>query len=450
MEDFGFSKEKIASIIGQLASGKDADELCREYDISSSTLFGWKVRYGGTENLLQRLSELEEENYRLKGRLADQEIQHAAKSTGEMDRVYRILAASIPGTAITILDRDERYLLAEGDFLLKMGYTKETMPGKKISEVITPENYKYYEGVIRRAFAGETILVERQTLSGYYSLMNVVPLRDGNNEVFAIMFVLIDVTPLKEAQFALAKSNDELELKVEERTQQLKEVNQQLETFSYSVSHDLRSPLRLILGFTSILKEDYSAKLNDSEFNRMTDVLIRNATKMERLINDLLDFSKLERKEINSSLIDMDKVVNDLVDELKPSVPSEKVSITAQPLQSAWGDLSLIQQVWINLLSNALKYSARNEFVKIEIGCTVKDGFITYSLSDNGVGFDMIYADKLFSVFQRLHNQKDFEGSGIGLALVKNIVQRHGGKVWAEAEKGKGATFYFTLPLIEN
>ncbi len=448
MEDEKFSQTHITAILKQLEEGTDANELCKEHKISLTTLYSWKVRYGGTESLLNRLQELEEENYKLKGMLADINIQREAKNTGDTDHIYRILASNIPGTAITILDRDERYLLAEGDFLATMGYVKETMPGKKISEVITPENYSgYYQKTIQRAFAGETILVERQTLSSYYTLMKVVPLKNGKGEIFAIMFVLIDVTPIKQAQLELTKINKDLESKVLERTQQLQEANRQLESFSYSVSHDLRAPLRSISGFAAILKEDYSDIVKDEEFDKVADRVIGNAFRMEKLINDLLDFSRLERKELSKSRIEMDKLVHEILNELSAEESSRKMDIKISPLESVQGDTSLMRQVWFNLLSNALKYTRKKDIAHVEVSCVLENNTVRYSVSDNGAGFDMKFADKLFGVFQRLHKQEDFEGTGVGLALVKSIVQRHGGKIWAESEVGKGTTFYFTLPF---
>jgi PAS domain S-box-containing protein len=440
-----FSESQILSVLKQLHLGANPDDLCSEHKISLNTLFGWKVRHGSKEDLLHRLTELEEENYRLKARLSDIIIQREAKDRGDVDRIYRILAANIPGTAITILDREERYLLAEGDFLKTMGYVKETMPGKKISEVITPENYGYYQGIIRRVFGGETILVERQTLSSYYSLMKVVPLRDESDEIFAIMFVLVDVTPLKKIQLELIKANEELELKVQRRTEQLEEANNQLESFAYSVSHDLRTPLRTMSGYATILKEDYSSKMNDQEFDRLADVVIGGAKRMDQLITDLLEFSKLGRKELAISKVDINKLVKSVLDELL-SQSFRKVDCKLANLEPAMGDYSLLRQVWENLISNALKYSSKKESAKIDIACTTDNGMICYSVADNGVGFDMNYANKLFGVFQRLHKVTEFEGTGVGLALVKNIVQRHGGKIWVEAEAGKGAKFSFTLP----
>jgi len=441
-----FSESQILSVLKQLDEGANPDHLCIEHKISLNTLFGWKVRHGGKEDLLHRLTELEEENYRLKSRLSDIIIQREAKDRGDVDRIYRILAANIPGTAITILDREERYLLAEGDFLKTMGYVKETMPGKKISEVITPENYVYYQEVIRRAFAGETILVERQTLSGYYSLMKVVPLRDGSDEIFAIMFVLIDVTPLKKIQLELIKANEELEQKVQKRTEQLEDANHQLESFAYSVSHDLRTPLRTIAGYAAILKEDYSSKMNDQEFDRLADVVINGAKRMDQLITDLLEFSKLGRKELAIAKVDIHKLVKSVLDELLSLEPARKVDCNLMTLEPATGDYSLLRQVWENLISNALKYSRKKEYTKIDITCTTANGMICYSVADNGCGFDMNYVNKLFGVFQRLHKVTEFEGTGVGLALVKNIINRHGGKIWVEAAVDKGAKFSFTLP----
>ena len=443
-----FSTTQIKEILKQMDEGVAVDDLCLKHGISSNTLFGWKVRHGGTESLLARLKELEEENYLLKGKLADVSIQREAKNTGDMDHIYRILASNIPGTAITILDREERYLLAEGDFLKTMGYEKETMPGKKISEVITPENYSgYYQAIIQRAFNGETILTERQTLSTYYTLMKVVPLKNGKGEIIAIMFVLIDVTPVKQAQFELTKINEELESKVTERTQQLKEANRQLESFSYSVSHDLQAPLRSISGFARILMDDYSGIVKDQEFDKLAGRVIANALKMEKLINDLLDFSRFERKDLSKSLINMDKLVHDILQELTPQESARKLEITVSDLDSIEGDVGLMRQVWINILSNALKYSRKKELAKISVTSSHDKEIVCYAVSDNGAGFDMKFSDKLFEVFQRLHQASEFEGTGVGLALVKSIIQRHGGSIWAESEVEKGTTFYFTLPF---
>jgi PAS domain S-box-containing protein len=364
----------------------------------------------------------------------------------ETDYIYRSLAANIPGTAITILDREERYLLAEGDLLPKMGYSKEAMPGKKISEIITPKNYEYYEGLIRRAFAGETILVERQTLSGYYTLMKVVPLKNRDNKIFAIMFVLIDVSEIKKTQFELSELNNALEAKVAERTTQLRELNNELEAFTYSVSHDLRAPLRAISGYAQILKEDYAASL-DEEGNRVSNVIIANSIRMGKLIDDLLDFSHVGRKELSREPINMDSLVSEVLKELTTHYTPENLTVRRATLEPANGDIDMMRQVWVNLISNALKYSGKKDISIIEIGSFKSDDMITYYISDNGAGFDMQYADKLFGVFQRLHKTQDFEGTGVGLALVNTIIKKHNGRIWAESKPDQGAKFYFTIPI---
>ena len=448
MKNDTFSNDEIISILKELEAGVDAHDLCLKHEISLDMLYNWKARYGGTESLLSRLKELEEENYTLKGMLSDIRIQRDANNTGDADHIYRILAANIPGTAITILDREERYLLAEGDFLPIMGYTKETMPGKKISEVITPENYNgYYKDVIKRVFAGETILTERQTLSGYYSLMKSVPLRDGKGEIFAIMFVLIDVTAIKMAQEELTKINEDLESIVQERTKQLKDANRQLEAFSYSVSHDLKAPLRRVSGFSTMLQQDYANNSTDDEFKRLITRIASNVSSMTKLIDDLLAFSKYQRKDVSKSSIAMEKMVQGIIYEFTSQEPSRKFEISVSALEPAYGDVDMMRQVWINLLSNAVKYTRKKDIAKINVSCIKEDHGIRYIVTDNGAGFDMEYGDKLFGVFQRLHSPNDFEGTGVGLALVKNIIDRHGGTIGFESEVDKGTTFYFTLPV---
>ena len=402
-----------------------------------------KARNEAEANLLQTVYYTRQD---LEARVEDRNQKIA-----EINYIYRSLAANIPGTAITILDQDERYLLAEGDLLEKMGYDKTDMPGKKISEVITPKNYEYYEGLIHRAFAGETILVDRQTLSGYYTLMKVVPLKKNNDEIFAIMFVLIDVTEIKKIQVELADLNNTLEYlnnalesKVSQRTEQLIELNKELEAFTYSVSHDLRAPLRAISGYAHILKEDYTSVLGE-DGNRVSDLIISNSIRMGKLIDDLLSFSHLGRKEISRAKINMDNLVNEVLKELTVLEDSRKLNIQLRSLESATGDVNMMRQVWVNLISNALKYTRKKEVANIEIGSFKENDIDTYFIRDNGAGFDMQYADKLFGVFQRLHKMNEFEGTGVGLALTQTIIKKHGGTIWAKSKPDEGATFYFTI-----
>jgi len=240
-------------------------------------------------------------------------------------------------------------------------------------------------------------------------------------------------------------SIDELERRIHERTAQLEAANRELEAFSYSVSHDLRAPLRAIDGYTRILLEDYQQLLDD-EGKRICSVISEGAHKMSDLIDDLLTFSRLGRSALNPSSIDMEAMVNAVFLELTTAQSRKRIDFQVDPLPPAMGDPALLRQVWVNLLSNSVKFSRKKKRAVIRVRGEKAENETIYSVQDNGVGFDMQYVHKLFGVFQRLHSVKDFEGNGVGLALVQRVIYRHGGRVRAEGETGNGATFYFTLP----
>jgi signal transduction histidine kinase len=225
---------------------------------------------------------------------------------------------------------------------------------------------------------------------------------------------------------------------------QLEEVNKELESFSYSVSHDLRAPVRALVGFSKMLEESYNDTL-DGEAKRMLAVIHRNAIKMGSLIDDLLEFSKMGRQEVKKSAINIADVVKDVLNDITEA-NGYHAKVVVNELIPAYADRALITQVWINLISNAFKYSTKKESPVIEIGSHRDAEYIVYYVKDNGAGFNMDYAEKLFGVFQRLHKASDFEGTGVGLAIVQRIITRHGGRVWAEAKVNEGATFFFTLP----
>ena len=242
----------------------------------------------------------------------------------------------------------------------------------------------------------------------------------------------------------LSEFNQNLEEKVVDRTIQLEAANKELEAFSYSVSHDLRAPLRTIIGFTSILEKEYINGLDD-EAKRLTSRIIKSTIKMGVLIDDLLLFSRMSRRDIVKNPIDTNSMVKEIVSDLDQKISG--ISWEIHPLPNLTGDINTIRQVWINLVSNAIKYSRNNPKPHIEIGSITGEQDLTFFVKDNGVGFDPQYKDKLFKVFERLHNSEEFEGTGIGLAIVEKIIYKHGGKVWADAEKDKGASFYFSLPI---
>ena len=250
-----------------------------------------------------------------------------------------------------------------------------------------------------------------------------------------------DITDRRKAE--TERERQELEHRVVERTEQLEEANRELEAFSYSVSHDLRAPLRGIDSFSRMIIDDYGSKL-DVEGRRMLNVVRSESQRMGQLIDDLLAFSRVGRMAMRFQTIDMTALVEEVIDNLR--LPSgRRQDIALRPLPQARGDRNLIEQVWVNLLSNAIKFTSHQQVPVIEVGASSTDGVDTYYVKDNGAGFDPRYTHKLFGVFQRLHSEEEFAGTGVGLALVQRIVHRHGGSVRAEGEVNKGATFYFSL-----
>jgi signal transduction histidine kinase len=240
-------------------------------------------------------------------------------------------------------------------------------------------------------------------------------------------------------------TQEELEEKVQRRTRELEAVNKELEAFSYSVSHDLRAPLRAVSGYTIMLQEDYHHSFDD-EARRITGNILSNVKMMGRLIDDLIGFSRLGKRDVRRQHTDMMELAQAAVEELMPLWPDKDFHFDIGPLPACTGDADLLKQVWLNLIGNAMKYSSRRPESRITIGAFIEPAGPVYFVRDNGAGFDMRYADKLFKVFQRLHSQEEFEGTGVGLALVKRILEKHGGDIRAESSPDNGAVFYFRVP----
>ena len=275
-------------------------------------------------------------------------------------------------------------------------------------------------------------------------LTRVEPSKDPEGRVLRWFGTNTDVEALKQAEEKIQLLNTDLEQRVKERTAQLETANKELEAFSYSVSHDLRTPLRAVDGFSQAVLEDFGPQLPD-EGRRQLKVIRESAQRMGALIDDLLKYARLNRQELKRQEIDTSKLVRGALDELGSPWRDRLVNVRIADMPSSFGDPVLLKQVWLNLLSNALKYTGKRDRAEIEVGCTRTNGAKTFFVRDNGTGFDLRYADKLFGVFQRLHRADEFEGTGVGLAIVQRVVHRHGGRVWADAQVDRGATFYFTL-----
>ncbi|MCF8396309.1 MAG: transporter substrate-binding domain-containing protein [Melioribacteraceae bacterium] len=342
-----------------------------------------------------------------------------------------------------------------------------------VNEILQNGIIKNYEIKAKKADGAEIVV-----------MVNSRIIKDNTGNPIRIEGTFLDVTERKHALEELQKMKDKLENTVAKRTAQLQEKveklsksekamlyiiedlnnitaelheerrklvdsNEELEAFAYSVSHDLRAPLRAIDGFGKFLFNDYAEKL-DAEGKRFINVIRTNAAKMDKLILDLLNLSRIFRSDIAKTEVDMGAVAESIYLEIADDQEKKQFKMKIKEIPNAFCDITLIKQVWQNFINNSLIYSSKSEIKKIEIGATENKKEIIYYIKDHGVGFDNKYIDKLFKVFQRLHKEDEFEGTGVGLAIVKRIIKRHGGKVWAEGKVDEGATFYFSLPKQEN
>ena len=324
--------------------------------------------------------------------------------------------------------RAEELIIANKELVFQNG-EKE----KRAAELIIANKELAFQNEEKEKRAAELIIANKE-----------LAFQNEEKEKRAAELINVNIE-LKIAEGDIRKLNEQLEQKVIKRTEELQSVNKELESFSYSISHDLRAPVRAVHGYARMLKDDYGVQM-DQESNRLMNNIVTNAVKMGHLIDDLLSFSRLGRKELIKRNIPMFEMVTNLCEEIKSENAGSDIQFNIKEIQPALGDSVTIKQVWVNLLSNAVKYSKLNKKSIIEIGSEANENEIIYYISDNGAGFDMRYAGKLFGVFQRLHSDEKFEGTGVGLAIVHRIIAKHGGRVWAESKVNEGARFYFALP----
>lgn len=389
------------------------------------------IMFKGTSCLLSVMRDVTEHN-RIAAKLRASEAR------------YRALFEYAPD-GIVIADPASRYIDANPSVCRMLGYTREELVGLQAADIVAPVEAPYIETALA-AIKGRSDYhrqwrFRRKDGTHFPAEVIATQMPDGN-----LVGMIRDVTEREETERVLREKEAQLEQRVIERTAQLEAANKELEAFSYSVSHDLRAPLRAVDGFSLAVQEDYGAQL-PPDGQRYLKTIRDGAQRMGNLIDDLLAFSRLSRLPLRKRSIDTNALVREALVEAGWPVTDRKVELRIDDLPQCEGDAVLLKQVWVNLLSNALKYSRKSELAVIEVGAMPPSGSggRVFFVRDNGSGFDMRYAGKLFGVFQRLHRPEDYEGTGVGLAIVQRVIHRHGGKIWAEAAVARGAAFYFTL-----
>lgn len=373
-------------------------------------------------------------------RKRDAELLH--KQQQQLALITRNMASPL-----ALFDHERRCLFANAAYERWFSRSLAEIIGHTVDEITGPAATERARPYARRVLLGEQITYENYftNASGQsnHGLITISPQCATDGQISTFVVTISDVTELKRAEHALREANEALERRVQDRTAALVAANKELEAFSYTVSHDLRAPLRAIDGFSRILLESYAAELPAEAQEYLRDVRA-NTQQMGRLVDDLLAFSRLGRLTMRMQSLVTADLVSSVVQSLQ-ATHGRRVELRIGELPPCRADPGLLKQVWFNLLDNAMKYTGKRDPAIIEVGFVPDSNPLVYYVKDNGVGFDMRYSHKLFGVFQRLHRAEDYEGTGVGLAIVQRIVQRHGGRVWAEAEPDRGATFFFTL-----
>jgi signal transduction histidine kinase/HAMP domain-containing protein len=400
------------------------------------------------DEIASRASVLERSNRSLEHEVSERrEVESALRVSEQRNRTLVAAVTAVVWNA----DRHGYFKDDQSSWRAYTGQGVEASEGIGWRSAVHPDDRAKFEVAWASALGNPAMFEQnlrlRHAASGAYRhiRLRAVPETDANGQVVEWIGAVDDIDDAVRSALELKKLNAELEQRVDQRTTELQQANRELETFSYSVSHDLRAPVRAIGGFAQMMMEDHGAEL-DQEAQRKLGIILGEARRMGALIDDQLAFSRLGRQSMDPVELNMAAMAREMFERLKGQEQSCDAELRLAQLPPVTADRALIDQVWANLIGNALKYSAKRARPVVEVGGITDDRENIYYVRDNGAGFDPRYKSKLFGVFQRLHDSSEFSGTGVGLALVQRIVLRHHGRVWAEGQVDKGASFYFALP----
>ena len=413
----------------EIVLARDIPMLRKDGSAFQADVNSWPVAVGGKSYLLGVFRDVTERN----------------RTEDQLRKLF--LAVEQSPESIVITDLEPRIEYVNESFVRVSGYTRDEALGRNPSMLqsglTAAETHRSLWAALAAGDIWQGELINKRKNGDIYTeWASISPVRQPDGRITHYLAVKSDISEKKRTDAELERHRDHLEELVNERTEALARANRELESFSYSISHDLRAPLRAINGFAQLLLDDRRDGWTAEERDHL-DRIARAATKMGQLIDDILEFSRVSRAELKAAPVDMRALAQACVQELAGDYPAAQVAVDSLP--PATGDEAALRQVLANLIGNALKYSSKKAAPRIGIGTQEVDGITAYFVRDNGAGFNMEYARRLFGVFQRVHTDAEFPGTGVGLAIVKNIVERHGGRVWAEAAKDEGATFWFTL-----